>query len=112
MYDGDDAIIDDPDEFIADIFPYFVFTFFLNRSDALSFDENLVCDGWQSQDSPCRAVIFGFFSKNFLALGNDLFVLLLSFNFHSQQSSVLSPQIRFVATVDYRLSAVDLKSQN
>lgn len=72
LHQGDQAVVDDAHKLIHDRVVDLLGPFFLNRTDALRLDKNLVCDRGKSEYSPRRAVVEGFLLKEFFTMGDNL----------------------------------------
>ena len=77
LYQPYNSVVDNSYEFRTDAFIYQSHSFRFNASDAVSFDEYLVCHRRRTKNAPRRTVIMKFFGEQVTANRNDMFKLLL-----------------------------------
>jgi hypothetical protein len=79
LYETDDRVVDNTPELGGDVFRDPLLFFFLDRTDALGFYEDLVNDGNRPQYPPRCSVILRFTDEYFLTRLYDLVVLDVGF---------------------------------
>jgi hypothetical protein len=63
LNEGDNTVIDDAYKFAFNRIVDFLRALFLNAPDAGCLYKDLICDGWQTHDSPGCAIVCTFFDK-------------------------------------------------